>query len=251
VGRGKRKKRKNRIEKYPSARGVFFNLDLMSIWYNVGMISISAEHIDRIKELYYEKNMAVPQISAETGFSVDAIYAFMQKFDLKRRTLIEDNKIRFARKAPSFQIRQPLSSEDEKLKMAGIMLYWAEGFKAASAPGIDFANSDPRMIVVFMAFLRTVCGIDETRLRIYLYCYANQKPFELIDFWSKLTGIPAGQFTKPYVRQDFQESKIGKMPHGLIHIRYHDKKLLFLLKDWIEEYSKKCASAGAVNRSTL
>jgi len=53
-----------------------------------------------------------------------------------------------------------------------------------------------------------------------------------------MLNVPANQFTKPYVRTDFQESKVDKMPHGMIHIRYADKKLLYLIKELIKKYSK-------------
>lgn len=132
--------------------------------------------------------------------------------------------------------------KDRELKAMGTMLYWAEGFQSNYADIVDFANSKPAMITLFLKFLRRICGIDESRLRVYLYCYSNQNVEGLINYWSKLTGIPKLQFTKPYVRQDFKVEKIGKMKHGLIHIRYYDKKLLELIKKWTEEYVKEYAS---------
>jgi hypothetical protein len=114
------------------------------------------------------------------------------------------------------------------------MLYWAEGGK--STAGLDFVNSDPAMIRVFLNFLRCVCGVDESRLRVYLYCYADQDSKELIGFWSASTKIPEHQFTKPYVRSDFSESKKGKLRYGVVHIRYSDVRLLAVMKEWIAEY---------------
>ena len=113
-----------------------------------------------------------------------------------------------------------------------------EGSKWDGEKIVDFANSDPEMIVVFMKFLRNVCGIDESRLRAYLYCYANQKPKELENYWSKLTSIPQKFFYKPYIKKGFKAEKSGKMKHGLIHIRYNDKKLLLALREWIREVIK-------------
>lgn len=95
------------------------------------------------------------------------------------------------------------------------------------------------MVRVFLSFLRKICSIDESRLRVYLYCYSNQKLLNLIKYWSKVTKIPTSKFTKPYIRKDFQLSKIGKMEKGLIHVRYYDKKLLLEMMNWIEEYKLK------------
>ena len=129
------------------------------------------------------------------------------------------------------------------MKIAGVMLYWAEGVKPNPANRtwtVDFANSNPRMIKLFPKFLREICGIDEKRLRVLLYCYANQDIEKLKRFWQKITEIPLNQFTKPYVRKNFLPGKKRKMKYGLLHIRYYDKKLLLQIEKWVEEYLKKC-----------
>jgi len=94
------------------------------------------------------------------------------------------------------------------------------------------------MIGMFTTFLRSMFVLDETKFRIYWYCYANQESSKLIRFWSKITNIPSKQFSKPYVRQDFRIDG-RKMQYGLIHVRYNDKKLLLLIKEFIEEYKIK------------
>ena len=104
-----------------------------------------------------------------------------------------------------------------------MMLYWAEGYKAGRL--VDFVNSDSKMITIFPKCLRNIYRVTDKRISIQLYCYSNQKPQELIDYWSKLMGIPKNQFIKPYVRSDFKVEKIGKMPYGVIHLRYADRRL--------------------------
>jgi hypothetical protein len=101
---------------------------------------------------------------------------------------------------------------------------------------VDFANSDKDMIILFLKFLRNICGVDEKRLRVYSYFYANQNVNKNTNYWSKITKISKKQFTKPYIRKDYDENKTDKMPNGLIHIRYSDKKLLNLIKNWINKY---------------
>lgn len=95
----------------------------------------------------------------------------------------------FEKKPLTFKIKEVLSEEEKLLKVAGIMLYWAEGSNSKNAQTVDFANSNPKMIVIFTKFLRKICGIREKKLRAFLYCYSNQRPTELVEYWSKLTGI--------------------------------------------------------------
>ncbi len=205
-----------------------------------------------LKNLYYKELLSVPEIARKIGCSVDAVYYFMRRRHLPRRDMFEESKRRFAQKPLSFVLKTKLSKEEEKLKLAGIMLYWAEGYKTDKSGGIDFANSDQNMVIVFMRFLRIVCGISEDRLRFLLYCYSNQNPNTLVTYWSDLISVKKSQFSKPYVRQDHSKEKYGKMEKGMIHIRYADKKLLWLVKKWIEEYKiKLCAGTQAVNEGSL
>ncbi|MEK7507600.1 MAG: hypothetical protein AAB602_00760 [Patescibacteria group bacterium] len=73
------------------------------------------------------------------------------------------------------------------------------------------------------------------------YCYSDQNVEALKRYWSKITGIPQSRFSKPYVRTDFRKDG-RKMKHGLIHIRYGDKKLLLEILRLIEYYQLKYAS---------
>lgn len=111
------------------------------------------------------------------------------------------------------------------------MLYWAEGARCQKHV-LDFANSDEKMVTLFLKMLRKIYRANEKKLRVSLYCYANQDKNKLINCWSKMLNIPKSQFIKPYVRKDYDPAKKNKMRHGLVHIRYCDKKLMMqIIKD--------------------
>lgn len=203
------------------------------------MTAITQNKIALVRKLYFVDKLTAAEIAARLGVGLDSVYYFMRRNKLPRRSFSAQNSLRFERKAPSFKIKMALDGKERELRAMGAMLYWAEGFQAEHANLVDFANSKPEMIAVFLRFLREICGINEKKLRVYLYCYSNQNVANLITFWSNLTKIPKKQFTKPYVRSDFDKQKLGKMPRGLIHIRYGDKKLLQLLREWIDGYSRK------------
>ena len=124
-----------------------------------------------------------------------------------------------------------------RLKIAGIMLYWAEGTQDGCT--VDLANSNPWIIKVFLKFLREICGVDERRLRVYLYAYEYQNIEELKGYWAKVTGINIDRFTKPYIRQGNINKSGRKMHYGLVHIRYNDKKLLGIIRNWINKYTEE------------
>jgi hypothetical protein len=85
-------------------------------------------------------------------------------------------------------------SEREFL-VAGAALYAGEGSKRDGE--VRFANSDPRMIAFFCAWLRHFFDVDESRLRVRLYLHQGLNHDAAMAFWSSVTGIPTWQFRKP------------------------------------------------------
>lgn len=124
-----------------------------------------------------------------------------------------------------------------ELLLTGVALYWAEGFKKDSRLG--FANSDPKMIKLFLRWLIDICKVPkkDIRLRVGLNeQYINQAPL-IVAKWSKITKVPLSQLQKPF----FQKVKWQKSyPHpekylGVLRIRANKQRKLFLkIKGMIE-----------------
>lgn len=195
-----------------------------------------------ISELYFGEGMSAREIGEELGVGIQTVYRYMKRYGIETRNNAECNQVSFARKKFSYSVKKILTQEESELKLAGVMLYWAEGSKSDGSNTVDFANSDPRMIQLFINFLRAICGIDETKLRILLYCHGNQNVTSLLNFWSKIIQVPVDQFTKPYIRDVGKIVSKRVMKYGLVHIRYCDKKLLIQIKEWINEYSRNYIS---------
>jgi hypothetical protein len=108
-------------------------------------------------------------------------------------------------------------SEREFL-VAGVALYAGEGSKTDGA--VTFANSDPRMISLFVTWLRHFFTIDESRLRLRLYLHEGLDLKGANDFWSRLTGIPTAQFSKPYRAVADPSIRNSKHEFGCPAVRY-------------------------------
>lgn len=202
------------------------------------MPTLTEKQLEQVRFLYKE-GLSVRELSEKFEMSLDAMFYIFRKHQIPRRSASERNQTFFERKANSFRLKNNLTEKEKNLKTAGIMLYWGEGSQWQGEKIVDFANSKPEMVKVFLAFLRQVCGIDEKKLRVYLYAYSDQDIKKITNFWSKLTNIPLNQFSKPYIREDYRLEKSGKMPYGLIHVRYYDKKLLLLILEWIKQYQEQ------------
>ncbi len=201
---------------------------------------ISPKDLALVKKMYNE-GASVRQIAEHYQVSLDSAYYFFRKNKIERRTAGQNNTLAFQRKENTFTLKENLTAFEKELKVAGAMLYWGEGSQWRGEKIVDFANSNPGMVQVFLSFLRRIYQINESKLRAYLYCYSNQNVSQLLQFWSQVTKIPTSQFTKPYIRQDFRVDKDGKMRYGVVHIRYNDKKLLNQIRDLIQEYKEKLA----------
>ena len=208
------------------------------------MAKIEKSQYKKIKKMYTEGN-TMSDIAKYFKVPLDAIVYAMRKAKIPRRSMSMVQKIRFIKKPASFQIRKINNEKSKKILIAGLMLYWAEGYKTSKSSGVDFANSDSDMIITFMKFLRTCYKLDEKRLHVLLYCYNDQSISELMQFWSKKTGIPSEQFSKPYVREKINTNS-RQMKYGLVHIRYSDKKLIFDILKRINILKKELCVGGGV-----
>jgi hypothetical protein len=185
----------------------------------------------------YRGGLSAQQIADHFGVSIHASYYTLRSLDVPRRSKVDANRIRFEAKPLSYNLKPRLTPEEEKLKAAAIMLYWAEGYKVGKNT-IDFANSDPQMALIFKRFLSEICRADEERIRGHIYCYEGQDLKELTRYWSNLLSIPENQFIKPYIKKAATPGPRGpRMLHGLVHIVYCDTKLLRQILAWIGEYA--------------
>lgn len=111
------------------------------------------------------------------------------------------------------------------------MLYWAEGAKGRDV--MTFANTDPKLILLFTMLLRQCYKLDESKFRIRLHLHWYHKEREVKKFWSDLLGISEKQFTKTYRKKRSKEKTFRKNFGGICFLKYNS----VLLKDRVLEYA--------------
>lgn len=120
---------------------------------------------------------------------------------------------------------------DEEMSKAIItMLYWAEGSKVRGS--LQFANIDPRLILLFVKLLRKYYKLDESKFRVRLHLHYYHKEKEIKTFWSKLLNIPENQFEKTYRKYRSKEKTFRRNFGGICFIKYYD----VYLKEKIIQY---------------
>src|SRR3989338_1305563 len=146
-----------------------------------------------VETLYETDGLSAFEISQKLQISLGAVYYFFRHHKIPRRKANESNRLRYERSERSFRPIHSLNPSQVILKTAALSLYWAEGAKGGYT--VDFTNSNEKMCLIFLKFLREICRVDERKLRGYIYCHEKREVKKLISYWSRLTGIPKSQFS--------------------------------------------------------
>ena len=107
-----------------------------------------------------------------------------------------------------------LDNKDIK-KMLLAMLYLGEGAKWKSHRGLQLGSSSPDILRLYVKLLRDCFNVSEKRLTAMIYYRADQNLGNLINFWSKVTGIPIGSFYKSKPDKRTKGKKTWDDYHGV------------------------------------
>lgn len=113
------------------------------------------------------------------------------------------------------------------LWLIGVILYWAEGAKQKihnPSQGVVFSNSDPKIIKLFLKWVKEYLLISENNLTLEVYIHKSYKKSResLINYWSSLTGVSKERFTKiRYKRNKIRSYRKnrGDNYYGVLRVR--------------------------------
>lgn len=149
--------------------------------------------------------------------------------------IVEEQKIR-RQKEKAIILDQAVKNFGELSRrekfIAGIALYWAEGFKHVSEKRLGFCNSDPLMMKFQMNFWIECLGIEKDQItaRLSLNERFKDETEKLQKYWSDYLELPASQFTKPFYQKSKTVKDYGtaKGYNGVlrIHARKSSRKMM-------------------------
>lgn len=205
------------------------------------------------------KGLSLNQIYNHTNIPKTTIRTWIKDIELSKKQL-DILKERVQEKLQEGRIRKQEIQKELKIKnerilinrgkkkirkltkreflIAGIALYWAEGFRNKHEHRLGFCNSDPEMVRFYIKWLKEVLRVKNENiiLRLTLNESYRQKSDEIIDYWANITKLPKEQFTKTfYQRTQWKKQYNNSNYHGVLRI--HVKKslnYLLLMKGWIE-----------------
>ena len=127
---------------------------------------------------------------------------------------------------------------DREFFIAGLSLYWAEGFKSLKEKRLGFCNTDPKMIKFMIKWFKKAIRIksEDFILRTEFNESHRDRAEEIKNFWSRITNIPRNQFEKPFYHRSnwLREYPNRDKYFGVLRIRVRkSSELLNKTRGWI------------------
>ncbi|MEU1076638.1 MULTISPECIES: hypothetical protein [unclassified Streptomyces] len=172
---------------------------------------------ERARELRL-RGMTYDQIQVELGCAKSSISLWVRDLPRPERTRTREEASAIARRGWEAALqrreterrktKQEAAAEigamtDRELFLLGVGLYWSEGSKSKPhlpRERVTFINSDPRMIEVFLAWLRLL-GVAPDRLRFYVHIHSTADIPAAERFWADLVGMDATAFGKTTLKK--------------------------------------------------
>lgn len=159
-----------------------------------------------------------------------------QQENLKRLAKIGPRAAVLKRQKEIYKIKKAAKKEIYPLslyefKIVGAMIYWAEGNKNQKA---EITNSDPRLVRFMVRWLKEVCKVPPERLRARLNIHSDQNNEKIKRYWSKVTGVPIGQFGKSYIKPEGTGHRKNILHNGVIRIGISSEDLRHRIMTWIK-----------------
>ena len=163
----------------------------------------------------------------------------LQKGRIKAQSLFRAQRMRKEKELKEKGEKEINSLTINEFFIAGIALYWAEGFKNKHEHRLGFCNSDPEMISFYIEWLEKTLGInrEDLILRLTLNVFYKERTKEIESYWSKVLRISLGQFTKPFYQNTAwrKQYKNKGEYHGVLRIHVKDSlNHLLKMRGWIE-----------------
>ncbi|MCL5011945.1 MAG: hypothetical protein M1320_00785 [Patescibacteria group bacterium] len=170
----------------------------------------------------------------------------LSKFNKKRT-----EKVRTENRIIYKTARREISAIKKRdLFLLGIALYWGEGAKVKE--GVNFnrlaiANADPKLIALFLRFVREILEVKEEKIRAGIQLHRNINETEAKQFWSKITKLPMDRFFITDQASSASRFKRANnfLPFGTMSVRINSRKLAYKMKGYIDGLS---AQSGNRNK---
>jgi hypothetical protein len=193
-----------------------------------------------------EKGLSTREIAQEIGVSIGSVKRWVKGVPLTEEQISsfrakgsESTKQKALKKRILFQIKGRKKKRLlDPLFVAGIMLYWGEGTK--SRRQLDFTNSDPAMLRLFIRFMKKFYPFSFSRITVYIHCYTDVHSQSTIEnYWLKELSLTQNNLRKTMLNKkpiNSLSKRTGLLPYGVCKLRVSDVSILQEIYGAIQEF---------------
>ncbi|MFY9484154.1 MAG: hypothetical protein WAP74_00825 [Patescibacteria group bacterium] len=183
-----------------------------------------------LQDFYLKQGKSMQQIAVLLNCSLHKVAYWMEKRQVKRRSISDAIYLLNNPDGDPFLFTQPTTLEEAQLLGLGIGLYWGEGAKTYKTT-IRLGNSDPLLINTFIDFLVKIFRIERNHLRFGLQIFNDLDPEAVLNYWLKVLNVPRSQFHKKIVITPSRAKGTyrKKSEYGVLTVYFHNKKFRDLL----------------------
>jgi hypothetical protein len=190
----------------------------------------------------YSKGLSLTETAKVLSCSPNKVVYWMKKYSIKRRSHSEAAYIKQNPNGDPFRIKKNLTKDDILLYGLGLGIFWGEGNKNPTIPSLRVANTDPNLIKVFLAFLKSIYGLSENRFSYSIVCFNDVDSEKARSFWARELRIPPQKFGKiTVIPKQGKGTYKRKSIFGVCTVQGNNSKLRKLVSVKIETLVKKYA----------
>lgn len=128
------------------------------------------------------------------------------------------------------------AQNSSKLHLTGCMLYWAEGAKSRNH--LQFANSDPYMLQLFIRFLREEFNIPEEKYHLQIHCHSEDtlEHKRIKQYWTNLLKLPLSSLQKIQIKKG-SDTRKNRLENGICSLQVYNTQILHHIYGAIQEYA--------------
>jgi transposase-like protein len=207
------------------------------------------------RRLRRESGISIRTIAARLGVSPSSVHKWTRDIELtseQRGAIRRSDAVRRAQTAGNEAMRRRarerrlaaqnhgrrLAQQQVPLHITGCMLYWAEGSKRRN--DVEFTNSDPNMVRIFVEFLSRCYAVAPDDLRLTLNVHLNNglRLSEIEEWWLSRLGLSRRCLGSHTVNRYSGASARTRrsLPYGTARVVVHSTFIVQSIYGAIQEY---------------
>jgi Homeodomain-like domain len=123
--------------------------------------------------------------------------------------------------------------------VAGLMLYWAEGYRSNNKSTVKFTNTQMEMVKFFLSFLKKYFNVKNSDIKISVYYHEGQRSItEIQNYWLANLSLNPTNLNRPYLenKRNITNKRKNRYPYGICNLIVYKTEILQQIYGAIQEY---------------